>query len=217
MSFLKTFQTKIKKKENVIETDDWEDVDDFLDIKSNKTIDNVRYISSPPRKWTDIVNKLKSTSNISNKEEVCVMNLADKEWCIIDNDQQNDNNPNNNNLNKDKVTSIEPLNEVMDDGYVLVQDQELTEALSDFIARTLKQYPECNALDLPQLEKMLKETFSQLQEPSTFTKIYDWGQFLYSTYGWTTCLYGIYMEPQMAKFVFSHVTSAVKYVLVLLF
>ena len=98
-----------------------------------------------------------------------------------------------------------------------MEENDINIVISDFIAQTLKKYPECKSVDMHQLNTMLQNTFSQLREPSTFDKIYSWGQFLYSTYGWTSCIYGIYLEPQMAKFIFTNAVSAVKYALVLIF
>lgn len=143
-------------------------------------------------------------------EEVCVLDMKTMEWWTMKPHQQDEL------KGRTKEVYVPVEDKDLGDSYVLVQDGDLQDAISEFITQTLSRYPAYKSLDAEQLKGMMNETFSQLQEPSLFQKSWGWGQFLYSTYGWTTCCYGVYMDPAMAKFVFSTACSAVSWSMVLL-
>lgn len=67
----------------------------------------------------------------------------------------------------------------MGDSYVLVQEGDLADALSEFVTKTVTRYDEHKHITPDKLQKVLHEAFVQLREPSTVGKLYGWAQFLY--------------------------------------
>lgn len=112
---------------------------------------------------------------------------------------------------KDGVSQVEES--ALDGPYVFVENSDVVDAMAEFIALSLARIPETSSLSSSRLQQMLSTTFGELREKGTLGKLWDWGSFLYTTYGWTTCAIGIYREPAMAIFVLRAVWSFSKWVL----
>lgn len=100
--------------------------------------------------------------------------------------------------------------------YVVIEEGDVKDAVSDFVMQTLKKhYLDTKTHSPSKVHSVLSNALSQLQEPSLFQKAYQWGQFLYSGYGWATCAYNLYADPAVVKFVFNTTSSLLSWVLVI--
>jgi len=102
------------------------------------------------------------------------------------------------------------------DDFVLINDADISTAIGEFVSRSVDKYPQVKDLDAKELSRLLDASFDKLAEPSTFGKIYSWGQFLYTTYGWGTCVIGLYHDPRLLTLAASGLYRASKWALVLL-
>ena len=83
--------------------------------------------------------------------------------------------------------------------------------MSEFIAISLTRIPETRGLSSARLQSMLNRTFRELREKGSLGKLWDWGTFLYTTYGWATTVINLYHEPKFAFLVLRTIWSAVKW------
>jgi len=86
-----------------------------------------------------------------------------------------------------------------DSEYVLVEENEVSKAMSAFVAANLKRYPEAKTVPPAQLKKLLDVSFSSLKEKGMLLKMYEWGCFAYTSYGWANYAWHLYSDPAMAK------------------
>lgn len=100
----------------------------------------------------------------------------------------------------------------LDGAYVFIETSDVVDSMAEFIAMSLARIPETRSLSSTRLQRLLTLTFGELREKGTIGRIWDWGQFLYTTYGWTTCAIGIYREPAMAYLVLRTIWSVTKWV-----
>jgi len=152
------------------------------------------------------------------EDEVCVMDLTNTEWwTIVDSEKDREA------LRKEsetyvacELTSGSTADD--DDSYLLVDDRDLGEAFSNFVAQSIaKQYPEAKVLSPKQLSTLMERTFGELREPSKLGKVVRWGKMAYSTYGWACCAINLYRDPTMVKLIASGAMKACSWALFLLF
>jgi len=147
------------------------------------------------------------------EDEVCVMDLTKAEWwTIVDSERDRKTLRDESEVNVPcELTSGDD-----DDSYVMVDDRDLGDALSNFVALSMKRYPEAKTLSPKQLNKLMEQTFGGLKPPSTVGKIYGWAQLAYSSYGWGCCLWSLYKEPVMVKLAATGALRACSWLLILL-
>jgi hypothetical protein len=140
------------------------------------------------------------------EEEVAVVDLADSDWWTIVNPTDEED---------AKATEL-PTRDSMDDDFVVLNKSDSMEALADFISKSIQRhYPEAARLPPDQLRRMLDGTFHELKDPGKIGRAWQWGKFMYSTYGWGTTVWNLYREPAMVKLVASGVYQAATWILVL--
>lgn len=106
---------------------------------------------------------------------------------------------------------IEPL--TLDGAYVFVEEDDIVQAIAEFVAYYITAIPATKHLSQEKLQKLLEGTFDELQEHGPLRKLWDWGQFLYVTYGWGQMGFNLYKEPETALFVMRSVWTASKWLL----
>jgi len=149
-------------------------------------------------------------------EEIAVVDLNDVEWWTIVNPvDENGNEIKKTVSNEAKVPSENDSEN--EDGFIEVKDNDYVDALADFITKHIqRQYPEAARLPPKQLRKMLDGTFSELKEPGTIGKAWQWGKFMYTTYGWGQTAWNLYKEPAVIRLVASGVFQAATWILILI-
>lgn len=85
--------------------------------------------------------------------------------------------------------------------YVLLHQSDVVDAVAYFVAQCVLKMPETRNAEYYELHQRLKGTFREFREKGVVGHAWDWGQFLYTTYGWTTTAVDIYRDPAMALLV----------------
>lgn len=128
--------------------------------------------------------------DMEDKAYVCVMDVPDEEWWEII---------------EPEVEDVEPIVSEpsfdSDKSYEIIDDVEVTEALSAFITSTIQSHPEAFSLSDLEMKKMLDGTFVTLREKGSVGRALEYGTLAYSAYGWGSYAWQIYSKPGMAKFV----------------
>jgi hypothetical protein len=150
-------------------------------------------------------------------EEVAVLDLQDIEWWTIVNpvdEQGNEIKPAQLTPGEEEKKNTEDSD---DEGFVVLKERDYVDALADFITKNIREHhPEAARLTPTQLREMLNGTFSDLKEPGTLGKAWQWGKFMYTTYGWGQTAWSLYQQPAMVRLVASGVFQAATWVLVLI-
>jgi len=162
------------------------------------------FIDDPADPHTGVI-----VSQESGHQEVCVVNLREADWWTVVGDSKSG--------RKHRDPEYERCELDNDcDGYVVVKEDDVTQAIAEFIALTLMSYPKAKGLSENELKSMIDTTFSSLNERSQLMQMYDWAQFVYTTYGWGSCAIQLYQEPSMVKFVASSTYTMARWALVFL-
>jgi len=96
--------------------------------------------------------------------------------------------------------------------YALVDDHDIMDAVAEFSALCVQFHPQAKDLTPTQLNTMLTQSFSTLKKPGLLTRIWRWGNFAYSCYGWGQYAFYVYQSP----YVWKGATYVCKYVFFLL-
>lgn len=140
------------------------------------------------------------------EEEVAVVDLSDSDWWTMINPTDEE----------DAKAAELPTRDQMEDDFVVLNKADTMEALADFISKSIQRhYPEAARLPPDQLRLLLDGTFHELKDPGKLGKAWQWGKFMYSTYGWGTTIWNLYREPAVVKLVASGVYQAATWILVL--
>jgi len=98
------------------------------------------------------------------------------------------------------------------DGFTVVDERDMIKAIADFSALCVTKTPGAKSVSPEQLQKMLSSSFYSLQPPSTLGKIWKWGSFVYTTYGYGQYAYYLYRQPAVAN----GIITVAKWMLVLI-
>jgi len=99
-----------------------------------------------------------------------------------------------------------------DERYAVIDDHDIMDAVAEFSALCVQFHPQAKDLTPTQLNTMLTQSFSTLKTPGLLTRIWRWGNFAYSCYGWGQYAFYLYQSPYAWK----GATYVCKYVLFLL-
>jgi len=127
---------------------------------------------------------------------VAVMDVEDEDWWEIIDPEKED---------------VEPHDDFgSDSSYVLVEQDELMNAISSFVTAALHPYPEIQDVAPDKLKELLDSAVNNLgmAEKGTAAKMYEWGTFAYTTYGWGSYVWHLYKDPSMVVMVAKGVVSA---------
>jgi hypothetical protein len=97
--------------------------------------------------------------------------------------------------------------------YVLVEEDDVVEAIGEFVALYLSRIPATKSLTHSQLQGLLANAFADLQEKGACRRLWDWGKFLYATYGWGMTGVSLYRDPAIVKAVLRAVWTASKWIM----
>jgi len=101
--------------------------------------------------------------------------------------------------------------DTLDGAFVVVEEDEVVEAIAEFLAAYVVAMPHMKRVPNDQLQAKLSTVFSDFQEKGAMTQLWEWGQFLYTTYGWTATAVGVYQEPEVALWVLRGLWTAAKW------
>jgi len=145
--------------------------------------------------------------------QIYVADLDPEDWWTVINPDGSENVP----PPDSKTAQVEcKLDGDDEDSYVFLQDQDLSDAITTFVSLSLKKYPEAKRVGPSELGQLLNGTLSQLKGPTKLGQVVQWGQFLYSAYGWGATLIGVYQDPRMVKFLATLGFKAASWIMVLL-
>eukprot|EP01083_Nonionella_stella_P148026 467931_1 len=92
--------------------------------------------------------------------------------------------------------------------FIVLRESDIIDAIACFVAQCVMNIPECHNLDHEEMLLMISGTFSELKKKGPLGKMYDWGTFVYQSYGWTATAYTVYTNAAMARTVLSCMVSA---------
>jgi len=152
----------------------------------------------------------------SEEDQVCMVDLSEAEWwTIVESARDREI------AREDGETYVEcelaaESKTDDDDSYLLVEEKNLGDALSNFVAETIrKKYPEAKALSPKQLTKLIDKSFYGLKEPTTLGRYVKYGHLAYTTYGWGMCVWSLYKDPAMVKLAATWGLRAARWIMIL--
>merc|ERR1719499_916236 len=79
--------------------------------------------------------------------------------------------------------------------FIWIEDSDVIDAIAFCVAQSIVTMPRVRSLEHSKLQKMVDTAFYSIKHKCTLEKIYDWGKFMYSVYGWGTMAYGMATNP----------------------
>ncbi|CEO99919.1 Uncharacterized protein PBTT_07224 [Plasmodiophora brassicae] len=101
-----------------------------------------------------------------------------------------------------------------DEAFVVVDKADAVEAMAEFIAASLAKLPQTRNVPARSLQGMLTSAFVDIRGGGTLSRLWSWGSFFYTTYGWTTTAIGIYREPAVAYILLRTIWKAVRWAII---
>lgn len=105
---------------------------------------------------------------------------------------------------------------MLDGSYVFVDHEDVVEAMADYVTGCLIRVPATRNLNPEQMQALLAGSFAELKEQGTVTKLWAWGTFAYTTYGWSTTAFNLYRNPTYVMLVCRALWTGCKYASMLL-
>ncbi|KAG9450791.1 hypothetical protein H6P81_010756 [Aristolochia fimbriata] len=90
-------------------------------------------------------------------------------------------------------------NEVDQDGYVLVRQEDIVEGIACFMAAYLLSLKQTKELTPNQLQEALSKTFSIKKKKGKLQKAWDGSKVIYNVASWGATAIGIYQNPALFK------------------
>jgi len=151
------------------------------------------------------------------EDQVCMVDLTEAEWwTIVDSARDRETERSEADTYVECELAAESTTDD-DDSYLLVEEKQLGDALSNFVAQAiLKKYPEAKTLSEKQLNSLIDSSFNGLKEPTTVGRYVKYGQMAYTTYGWGMCAWSLYKDPKMIKLAATCAFKAARWVFILL-
>jgi hypothetical protein len=145
-------------------------------------------------------------------DEACVVDLSDQEWwTLVGTEGEDDFFDNEGESYEDCHLEGEE-----DDAFVVLQDDDMIEAVGKFVVASMNDYPAASDLTPEQLRRMLDGSFQTLRSPTKFEKAISWGQFAYNTVSWGSCFFRVYQNPTYVKLVATGAYKAARWIIILL-
>lgn len=85
------------------------------------------------------------------------------------------------------------------DGYVLVNHEDIVEGITSFMAAYILSLKEAKELTPNQLQEVLRKTFSSEKKKSKLRKAWEGSQVIYNVASWGATAFGIYQNPAIIK------------------
>jgi len=152
-----------------------------------------------------------------DEDQVCMVDLTEAEWwTIVDSARDRETERSEADTYVECELAAESKTDD-DDSYLLVEEKQLGDALSTFVAQAiLKKYPEAKTLNEKELKSLIDSSFHGLKEPTAVGRYVRYGQMAYTTYGWGMCAWSLYKDPKMVKLAAKFALSAARWVFVLI-
>jgi len=120
-------------------------------------------------------------------------------------------NDNNNINNQDQLVYNET--NALDGPFVFLRETDVIEAVAFFVAQCVLRMPECQNLGHEDMMKLLDGTFAELREKGPLGRVWEWGQFIYAIYGWSSSIWGVYTNPAVARTILTALWKVGRYVI----
>ena len=96
-----------------------------------------------------------------------------------------------------------------DDGYVMVEKEDVIDALAAFIAGYVAAHPRASSMPPEQLQRALAAAFGELRAKGQVRRLWDWGVGVYRGVAWTYGTFSAFTNPWVARLLLAAVyTSA---------
>jgi len=79
--------------------------------------------------------------------------------------------------------------------FIWLDDSDVLDAVAFCVAQSIISMPRVKNLPHDKLMSMVNIAFFSIRNKCVTEKIWDWGKFMYSVYGWGAMLHGIITEP----------------------
>lgn len=152
----------------------------------------------------------KTTGTSSSPVAEDVDPLETEWWTVV---PPNERDPTVSSPEMDRSDSGASTTSSLDGSYVLVEEEDVIAAIGEFIALYLANIPATRDLPPERLQRMLATSFSELREKGAVRRLWDWGMFLYATYGWGVTGLNIYRDPAMVRWALKAVWTACKWMM----
>eukprot|EP01006_Ploeotia_vitrea_P040999 TRINITY_DN66477_c8_g10_i1.p1 TRINITY_DN66477_c8_g10~~TRINITY_DN66477_c8_g10_i1.p1 ORF type:complete len:391 (-),score=156.88 TRINITY_DN66477_c8_g10_i1:76-1173(-) len=157
-------------------------------------------------------NRALLVANKDDKNQVALVDFDDEEWWTlvpkaedVRREQLGLVDKNKSDVDDEKKKEAEEEEEWADEldgaAYVFVEHADVVEAIADFVAMYMAMVPATQNMSDKELQSMLAGTFGELREKGALRRLWDWGMFLYTSYGWATTAVGVYRDPELALMV----------------
>jgi hypothetical protein len=225
-------ETKLNKEEDLdelgveLQTTEKKKTDISADITADKSLASV---SSADGKTAVIVTAEEGEEDSETEKKVCVVDLKNAEWwTLVEKEEEGDENlyvdckPDGTSVdvNPDEEAALETEDdfgeaaEPLGEPFEIIKDDELATAISEYVAQSMKNYPEAKQVPPEELKKILDKAFAELKPKGVVSKVWGWGQFAYTTYGWGQWCLKMYKEPQLVKLIATGVWNAAQFALI---
>jgi len=161
------------------------------------------------------------------EQQVAVLDLHNVEWfSLVEKEKENteeedvymdvqhDSSAVPLNIGKDTMHDDSKAAELLGGDYELIQDDELSTALADYVAASMARFPDAKQLSAEDMKNLLERTFGDQRHEGSLAKLWGWGNWAYSMYGWGMWSFQLYKDPAMVKLVATGVFKAAKWALV---
>eukprot|EP00850_Spirogloea_muscicola_P006002 SM000028S10096 [mRNA] locus=s28:387970:389372:- [translate_table: standard] len=136
--------------------------------------------SAPPQAATD-----EATTRVLDRDGFEVnVNLDDPSWWLWVTD-----------ADSYGLAGKEAADEWGGESYVVVDKEDVIDAIANFVARYVSTLPQTKNLQPKELQDAMAQAFTELRRKSTLRRFWDWGRFLYTSAYWATTAFGIYKNP----------------------
>jgi len=170
-------------------------------------LEETKVVNSKSKRRVVVVNQAQGRD-----DEACVVDLSDQEWWTLVGTEGEDD------FFEDEGESYEEcqLEGEEDDGFVVLQDDDMIEAVGKFVVASMNDYPAASDLTPEQLRRMLDGSFQSLRPATKLEKAMSWGQFAYNTVSWGSCFFRVYQNPTYVKLVATGAYKAARWIIILL-
>lgn len=137
-------------------------------------------------KANDLISRAKEELQIPGKEKNKKENDDEKEWVF---------------LQKDSQLAVVDGDLVVQDPkalgsmFIWIADSDVIEAIAYCVAQSIVAMPRVRNVEPQQLQGMIDKAFYSIKQKCATEKVYDWGKFMYSVYGWGNMAYGFATNP----------------------
>jgi len=161
----------------------------------------------------------------SKEQQVCVVDLKNAEWWTLVEKEPEGNEelyvdvkPDGTSVDVDPEAEPDDFDdgneEPLGEAFEIIKDDELASALAEYVALSMKHYPEAKEVPAEEMRRILDKAFGELKPKGVVSRVWGWGQFAYSAYGWGQWCFRMYKEPAVVKLVATGLWNTAQWALI---